>query len=84
MGELGRCISMLFVMGALACAADTTVVPGRTREGNLDARAHLQAVHAAMQRECGATPGSARCQRLKREFQQEARNYQKQHRRECR
>jgi hypothetical protein len=48
-------------------------------KGNLDARAHLQAVHDEMKRECGASPDSARCQHLKREFRQEARAYQRRH-----
>jgi hypothetical protein len=63
-----------------AMAADNGTVPVKTVDGNLDARARLQTIHAEMRHECGASPGSARCQRLKREFQQQARNYKKQHR----
>lgn len=72
---------MLLLVAGAALAADQPPVPVRTVDGNLDARARLQTLHAEMRHECGASPGSARCQRLKRAFQQQARNYHKQHRR---
>jgi hypothetical protein len=66
---------------AAFCYADTVVfIPARTVDGNLDSRARMEAVHSEMRRQCGTAPGSARCQRLKRELQQEARNLQKQRR----
>ena len=72
-------------MGVLAAgsvlAAEQPQVPVRTVDGNLDARARLQTIHAEMRHECGASPSSSRCQRLKREFQQQARNCKKQHHR---
>lgn len=82
MDTLGRwiCVGTLLAAGAYAHAADNTLLSGHTVDGNLDEQARLQTVHAAMRRECGATPGSTRCQRLKREFRQEARNSQKRHR----
>jgi hypothetical protein len=62
-------------------AAEQTAIPVRTVDGNLDAHARLQTIHAEMRHECGASPSSTRCERLKREFQQQARTYKKQHRR---
>lgn len=63
-----------------AYAADSaTVIPAHTVQGSLDAQARMQAVHAEMQRECSVSPNGNRCHRLKREFQQEAKNCQKQH-----
>ena len=78
-GKYGRwmIVGMVFAAGSLAGAADGSVLPGHTVDGNLDSRARMQAVHAEMRRECGANPGGLRCQRLKREFQQEARNCRK-------
>ena len=69
----------ILLTGTCLVAADTTTVPTHTVNGNLDERARLQAVHDEMRRECGASPGSARCLRLKREFRQETRNYEKRH-----
>ncbi len=82
MGLVARwtCVGTLFLFGSLLLA-DSTVVPGRSRQGDLDAREHLQAVHAEMQHECGVSPGSPRCHQLKREFRQEARNYRRRHNR---
>jgi hypothetical protein len=70
----------LLAAGTLAQGADVIWLPVRMVDGNLNERAHLQAMHSEMRRECGAAPGSPRCRRLQREFQQEARNYQKRHR----
>ena len=72
---------MLVAAGSLSFAADSGAgtLPGRSVDGNLDERARMQTIHAEMQRECGAAPGSARCQRLKREFRQEAKICQKRH-----
>lgn len=72
-------IATLCVAASSAFGTDSTSLPGHTVKGNLDARAHLQAVHDEMKRECGASPDSARCQHLKREFRQEARAYQRRH-----
>jgi hypothetical protein len=72
------CIGTIFVASALTAAVSAPVA-GHTRRGNLDARAHLQAVHAEMQHECGAAPCSPRCHQLKREFRQETRNYRRRH-----
>jgi hypothetical protein len=73
------------MMGLLAVgnamAGETATIPVRTVDGNLDAHARLQTIHAAMRRECGASPGSARCQRLRRDFQQQAKHCKKQPRR---
>jgi hypothetical protein len=82
MGPIVRwlCIGTMFIVGAGA-RADNSGVPAHARQGDLDARAHLQAVHDEMQRECGAAPGSPRCLRLKREFRQEARNYHRRYHR---
>jgi hypothetical protein len=66
----------------LAYATGDGVVPAHTVDGSLDSRARMQAIHAEMQRECGASPGSDRCHRLKREFRQEAKNSQKRRRKQ--
>lgn len=81
MGRFVRwmCIGALFAASASAPAEDGAVVPRRTIDGTLDARARLRAVHAEMRHECGASPASARCHRLQREFRQETKNYQKRH-----
>ena len=62
-----------------AQASDSSPVPSRRVGGDLDERAHLQTVHSEMDRECGAAPGGPKCRRLRREFQQEARNYRRRH-----
>jgi len=54
-----------------------TFLPGRVVDGALNPEARMQAVHAEMQRECAVAPNGDRCRRLKREFQQEAKNCQK-------
>ena len=41
-----------------AMAAENGAVPVRTVDGNLDAHARLQTIHAEMRHECGASPGS--------------------------
>ena len=79
MGALGRliCAGTLLLAGVSGYPAEVVIVPTRNIDGNMDARARMQTVHSEMQRECGASPNSARCRRLKREFQQEAKNCQK-------
>ena len=74
------CVAVLLAAGSLAQATDVVFVPGRTVNGSFDSRSRLQLIHREMKRECGASPGSSRCERLKREFQQEARNVRKQRR----
>src|ERR1700761_3361388 len=69
----------ILLAGTWLAAGDSTTVPTHTVTGNLDERARLQAVHDEMRRECGASPTSTRCLRLKREFRQETRNYEKRH-----
>jgi hypothetical protein len=70
----------LLLVGVAGYSAEVVIVPAHKVDGNMDARARMQAVHSEMQRECGASPTSARCHRLKREFQQEARNCEKRRR----
>ncbi len=74
------CVALLLAAASAAPAADVTFLPARTVDGSLNAQSRMQAVHAEMKRECTAAPNSDRCHRLKREFQQEARNCQKQRR----
>jgi hypothetical protein len=74
------CVAVLLGVGSLTQAADVVFVPGRTVDGSIDSRSRLQLIHREMKRECGASPGSSRCERLKREFQQEAKNVRKQRR----
>ncbi|WP_041855389.1 hypothetical protein [Candidatus Korobacter versatilis] len=74
------CVAVLLAAGSSAPAADVVFLPGRTVDGALNPEARMQAVHAEMKRECSAAPNSDRCHRLKREFQQEAKNCQKQRR----
>lgn len=64
------------VAGSWAQAANT--VPVHTVNGTLDSRARMEAVHAEMDRVCGANPNSARCHRLKREYRQQAKICKKQ------
>lgn len=79
MGTVGRwmCAGVLVAVAATAYPEDVKVLPSHTVNGALDENARLQTVHDAMTHECGATPNSARCRRLKREFRQEAKNCQK-------
>jgi hypothetical protein len=81
-GAFGRiiCAGTLLLVGVSGYSAEVVIVPVRNIDGNMDARARMQTVHSEMQRECGASPNSARCHRLKREFQQEAKNCQKRRR----
>ncbi len=74
------CVALLLAVGSSGWAADVVFLQGKTTNGTLNPEARMQEVHSAMQRECGAAPGSDRCRRLKREFQQEARNCKKQRR----
>lgn len=81
-GTWGRfiCAGTLLLAGVSGYSAEVVIVPTRSVDGNMNARARMKAVHSEMQRECGASPNSARCRRLKREFQQAAKNCQKQQR----
>ena len=80
---------MRTVLGSIAClfvavsglTADQAPLPAHTVHGDLNARARLQAIHAEMQHECGASPGSLRCKQLKREFHEQARHVSRQHHR---
>jgi hypothetical protein len=81
-GALGRfiCAGALLLPGVTGYSAEVVIVPARNVDGVMGARARMETVHSEMQRECGASPNSARCRRLKREFQQEAKNCQKRQR----
>jgi len=82
MGVLGRttCVASVLVAATFCYADHVAFIPAHTVDGSLDAQARLETVHAAMLRQCAVSPASARCERLKREFQQEAKIAQKRRR----